>query len=173
MAFDALPFGSSAASDFGVEAPQEKTAFASNFRKSERLVVLVGASAMGALGGFFVAMALGRIELWALLLISAPVFALSFHFTRETMADALYRDAYGCAVAAGLHAMALLAWPITAFFVPMQAMVFWAAPVAALTALALLSMCWTGSSRAIYRTCAQGALVAMIAAQQGTLLMLG
>lgn len=172
MAFDALPFGSSASFDTAA-APAERPAFTSNFRKSERLVVLVGASAMGALGGFFVAMALGRIELWALLLISAPLFALSFHFTRETMADALYRDAYGCAVATGLHAMALLAWPITALFAPLQAMLFWTAPVAALTALALLTMCWTGSSRAMYRTFAQGAIVAMIAAQQGTLLMLG
>jgi hypothetical protein len=171
MAFDGLPLEPS----FTVAAaPRSKqSAFASNFRRSERLVVLVGASAIGALGGFFVAMALGRIELWALLLISAPVFGLSFHFTRETMADALDRASYGCAVAAGLHAMALLAWPITAFFAPLHAMLFWTAPVVALTALALLSMCWTGSSRAMYRTFAQGAMVAMIAGQQGTLLMLG
>ena len=171
MAFDGLAFESSAALAAGPTLKQ--SAFASNFRKSERLVVLIGASALGALGGFLVAMALGRIELWALLLISAPVFALSFHFTRETLADALHRDAYGCAVATGLHAMALLAWPITAFFAPLQALVFFSAPIVALTALALLSMCWTGSSRAMYRTFAQGAMVAMIAAQQGTLLMLG
>jgi hypothetical protein len=171
MAFDAVPLGSSAV--LVAEPAAAQTTFTSNFRKSERLVVLIGASAMGALGGFFVAMALGRIEFWALLLISAPLFALSFHFTRETMADALHREAYGCAVATGLHAMALLAWPITAFFAPMQAMVFWTAPVAALTALVLLSMCWSGSSRAMYRTFAQGAMVAMIAAHQGTLLMLG
>jgi hypothetical protein len=172
MAFDALPFGSSASFDTAA-APQGKPSFVSNFRKSERLVVLAGASATGALGGFFIAMALGRIELWQVLLLSAPVFALSFHFTRETLADALYRKAYGCATAAGLHAMALLAWPITALFAPMQAMVFWATPVAAISALVLVSMCWTGSSRAIYRTCAQGAMVTLIAAHQGALLMLG
>jgi hypothetical protein len=170
MAFDA-PMGSFVS----VQTPEvaAEQPFASNFRKSERLVVLGGASAAGALGGLFVALALGRIDLWMVLLLSAPVFALSFHFTRETLADALYRDAYGCAVAAGAHAMALLAWPITALFAPLNAIVFWSAPIAAITALALLSMCWTGGSRAIYRTCAQGALVAMIAVQQGTLLMLG
>jgi|CXWL01.1.fsa_nt_gi hypothetical protein len=146
---------------------------AGSFKKFERLVVLAGASATGALMGFVAAMSLGRIDLWQVVLLAAPFFILSFHLTRETLCDAFDRKAYGCAAATTLHAGALLAWPITTLFAPLELNLFWTAPVTAITALALLSMCWTGSSRAIYRTCLQGALVAMVALQQGTMLSLG
>lgn len=108
-----------------------------------------------------------------MLATAMPVLALALYLTGETMAEAVRNDARGCATAAGLHAAALLAWPMTILLAPMGAAIYWIAPAAAISSLMLFASCWGGSARAVYRTTAQGALVAALAAQQGVLLIMG
>lgn len=146
---------------------------AHDFRRAERLVVLSGASAIGALVGFGAAMAIGRLPLWTVILAAAPFMVLALHLTAATLRDGIARNAYGCATAAGLHVAALLAWPLTSLFSPLSPVNFWIAPMAAMTALFLLASCWQGDTRGVLRISTLGLLVATIAAHQGTMLALG
>ena len=144
-----------------------------DFHRFERLVVLTGASAVGAVGGFVAAMTLGRLDLWMIILGAAPFLVLALHLTAEMMREGLRRQAFGCATAAGLHVAALLAWPITSFFAPLSSVSFWIAPIVAMTALFLLASCWQGASRGVFRVSAIGLIVAAVAVNQGTMLFIG
>lgn len=143
-----------------------------DFRRGERLVVLGGASALGALMGFACAMALGRTNAMTMIAIAAPVLALALYFTAEMLREGLRRRAYGWASSAVLNAAALLAWPMTALFAPVSPSIFWLAPGLALTALTMLAFCW-GSKAGAYRVGAVGLMIAGVTAQQATALMLG
>ncbi|MBX3511715.1 MAG: hypothetical protein KF700_10985 [Hyphomonadaceae bacterium] len=143
------------------------------WRRSERLALLLGVSALGAAAGFAGTLASGRFDLWVLAVIAAPVLALTLYLTGATLTEALERRAHGCAGACMLHVAAILAWPLTALFTPLSAAIFWIAPLAALSALVLFASCWSGAPRAIYRMAGQGALVAALAAHQGVFVILG
>jgi hypothetical protein len=144
-----------------------------DFRRLERIMVLLGASALGAIGGFVVAMSFGRLDLWIVIVSTAPLLMLSLYLTSLTLSDAMKRQAWGCSTAAGLHGAALLAWPITSLLMPLNEANFWIAPVAAAATLVLFASCWGGSARAIYRLGGQGVLIGALIAHQSTLLILG
>lgn len=144
-----------------------------DFRRLERLIVLTGGASVGAGAGFITAVALGRMELWSVVLIAAPLMVAALFLVARTLQEGMTRNAMGCTTAAILHAAALLAWPMTALFAPLSGAAFWIAPVAALATLVLFASCWTGPSRAIYRMGGQAALVAALAVHQGILLTLG
>lgn len=156
-------------------APQATTAVAtrSDFRRLERLVILTGGASVGAAAGFLAAIALGRMELWTVLLTAAPLLVAALYLVARTLQEGMVRHAHGCTTAAILHAAALLAWPATALFAPLSEAAFWMAPMAALSTLVLFASCWTGSARAIYRLGGQAAIVAALAVHQGILLTLG
>jgi hypothetical protein len=143
-----------------------------HFLRSERIVLLIGAVAFGAIAGFAMAVATGRSDLGAIILSAAPPLALALYLTGETLVDALRRDARGCATAAAMHCAALLAWPMTSLLVPLSEATYWIAPAAAVLSLVLFASCWGGGSRAVYRMTLQGALVAALAGHQGALLIL-
>jgi len=153
-----------------LDAPPDRAA--KRFGRTERLVLLIGASAFGGLVGLTFALAVGRWELWAVALTGAPVLVLALHLTAETLRDALRRDARGCAGAACMHVAALLAWPMLALSIPLGALNFFIAPGLALATLALFASCWGGPSRVAYRIAAQGALVAAVAAHQGIMVVM-
>lgn len=140
-----------------------------HFLRFERLVVLVGASGLGAGAGFVTAVALGRQDMWTQLMVAAPVLALALYFASATFAEAQQRKAYGCGVMAACHGISLIAWPL---FVPLQGMSFFMAPAAALLTVLALASCWNGSPAAIYRAALQALLVAALAAYQGALVLL-
>lgn len=144
-----------------------------DFHRFERLVVLTGASALGAVGGFIAAMTLGRLDLWMIILGAAPFLVLALHLTSEMMREGLRGQALGCATAAGLHVTALLAWPMTSLFAPLSTMNFWIAPAIAMSALFMLASCWQGASRGVFRVSAIGLIVAAVAVNQGTMLFIG
>lgn len=144
-----------------------------HFIRGERLVVLFGATAFGAALGFGAAISSGRLDMWVMALIAAPVLAIAAHLTIRTLSEALAARAYGCATASVLHVAALMAWPMTAMFAASAPNLFWVAPLLALSALVLFASCWGGGARAVYRASLQGALVAAIAAQQGVQVLLG
>jgi len=144
-----------------------------DFRRGERLIVLMGASAFGAMLGFAAALAGGRVEPWVLALMALPVLGFSAHLTIRTLSEAFAARAHGCASASVLHVAALMVWPMTALFAAANPALFWIAPGIALSALVLFASCWGGGARAVYRASAQGALVAAIAAQQGVTVLLG
>lgn len=144
-----------------------------HFMRGERLIVLMGATAFGAALGFGAAISSGRLDLWVMALIAAPVLGLAAHLTIRTLSEAFAARAYGCAAASVLHVAALMAWPATAMFSATAPDLFWVAPVLALSALVLFASCWGGSARAMYRASLQGALVAAIAAQQGVHVLMG
>lgn len=144
-----------------------------DFHRPERLAVLAGSLALGSLAGFALAMTFGALSLWAILALAAPVLALALHLTAQTLREAFTRDAYGCAAAAVMHSAALLAWPFTGLLTPLAASSFWVAPVLAIGTLVLSASCWGGPPRAVYRLAAQGVLIAALAAQQGTIMVMG
>jgi hypothetical protein len=144
-----------------------------DFRRFERLVVLGGASALGALMGFASAMALGNADILTMIALAAPVLVVALYLTSEMLRDGLERGRYGCAAASGMHAAALLAWPMTAMLSPMSSTIFFIAPAMALTALAMLASCWEGSKAGVYRVGVMGMMIAGLAAQQATAMTLG
>lgn len=144
-----------------------------DFRRFERLVVLAGASALGALMGFASAMTLGYADLFTMIAVAAPVLAMALYLTSQMLRDGINRRAYGCAASAVLHATALLAWPMTALLAPMSPLIFWIAPAMAMSALVMLSSCWQGATSGVYRVGVMGLMVAGLAAQQATMLALG
>lgn len=167
MAFDGAPRAAIAT------LPPENIASEEIWRRDQRLVVLAGGIALGALAGFFITLTSGRFEIWLLALIAAPLLAFDLYLTGRTLTEALERRATGCAGACALHAAAVLAWPMTALMIPLAPAAFWSAPVLALTALVLFASCWSGDGRALYRMAAQGALVAALMTQQGVFVVLG
>ncbi len=154
-------------------APLDAPEGVRDFRRFERLVVLFGASALGGLIGVSAAIATGRLDLWIMVAAAAPFFIVALHLTNLTLRDALRREARGCSIASVGHAAALLAWPMTALLTPLGSLNFFIAPVLAMSTLILFASCWGGSSRVVYRTCAQGALVALVAAHQGMMVVMG
>ena len=148
----------------------QAVAIRQDFLRSERLVVLTGASGLGAVLGFSATIATGRADLMTSLLIAAPMLAVALYLAGHTLTDALARDARGCATATGLHVAALLAWPMTSLLSPFMA--YWIAPLAAISALVMFASCWGGPPRAVYRMAGQGALVAALAAHQAALMIM-
>lgn len=140
------------------------------FMRSERLVTLIGASAAGAALGFGIAVTIGRADTWTWFLGAAFVLAVALYPASANMADAHSSNSHGCKLAALTHFMALLAWPVAAQF---AGSLYWLAPGCALASLVLLASCWTGSSRVVYRIGLQGIIIAALAAQQGTMVLMG
>ncbi len=144
-----------------------------DFRRPERIVVLGGALALGAMAGFMAAMIFGPLNLWAVAAVAAPVLILALHLTSRTLEESFRRRAFGCAAAASLHGAALLAWPFTGLMMPLAPGAFWLAPLLAIATLMLSASCWGGPPRTVYRLGAQGVLVAALAAHQGAILIMG
>jgi len=134
------------------------------FRRDERLVVLAGGVAVGLVAGVAVALAIGRVGMWPLM-VGAPLFVLALYLACATTHDAFSRRAFGCAAAAGLVVVSLFAWPLSAVFA--SAVPTWAGPVAAVASMALLASCWSGASSAVYRLSGQAAIVCAGAAYLG------
>lgn len=144
-----------------------------DFRRGERLVVVAGASALGAMLGAGTAIALGRVDTWMILAASAPLFLLAMHLTWRTMREAVARRAYGCSFATVAFFLSLAAWPAVAMFYPLDAPRFWIAPASAFASLLLLASCWKGTHRTVYRTGLQGTLLSIGAGYLGLLVFLG
>jgi hypothetical protein len=142
----------------------------SDFHRSERLITLIGACAFGGALGFGIAVAVGQADMWALFLVAAIVLAVALYPASANMADATESKSPGCTFAARMHIAALLAWPLAAQF---AGNLYWLVPATALSSLVLLASCWSGPSRVVYRMGLQGVLVAALAAQQGTIMMIG
>lgn len=157
MAYDAAPnAGLMAASGLDQQ----------DFRRDERLAVLLGGASIGVMAGVGAALAFGRTDWWVSVL-AVPLFAFALYFAVATFRDALERRAIGCAVAASLVAASLLAWPVTALLYPIPAPEFWIAPLAALASMVLLASCWSGTQTAVYRLGGQAMFVAMLVGFMG------
>jgi len=144
-------------------SPNQAAAIASSqaFRRDERFAVLFGGAAVGVALGAVAAISLGRTGMWPMF-VAAPIFALAAYLAVATFRDAIERRAYGCAVAAGLVALSLLAWPATAIIFPMSAPQFWIAPAATLGSMVLLASCWSGTQGAVYRLSGEAASICAI-----------
>ncbi len=134
---------------------------ADDFRRGERLVVLMGGAALGIIAGLGMALALGRTGPWPLF-VAAPVFLMAAYLAVATFHDAIERQALGCAIAAGLVAMSLLAWPAVALFYTISTFQFWIATAATLGSMVLLASCWSGAETAVYRLSGQAASLCLI-----------
>lgn len=144
-----------------------------DFRRLERIVVLAGGLALGGIAGFAVEIMLGRPGLLGVIASGAILIPLALYLCSQTLRESFVRHAYGCATATILHGAALLAWPLTALLAPMSPLMFWMAPIAAVSALVLFASCWGGPPRAVYRLSLQGFIVAAAAMYQGALLIMG
>ena len=142
------------------------------FRRLERFDVLAGGLAIGAGLGFTAAIGAGRPSM-AMLIVSGAVFVtLALYLSTQTLRESIVRRAYGCSIAATVHAGALLAWPLAGLFAPVNAVAFWSVPAIAVSGLVLFASCWDGPPRAVYRLGLQGGLVAGLAAFQGALVIM-
>jgi len=158
MAYDSARFVHS--DEIAVTVPRE------DFRRGERLVVLMGGAALGMLAALGGALALGRIGMWPIA-VGAPVFLLAVYFSVATLRDAIERRAFGCATAAGMVAFSLMAWPAAALFFPLATLQFWIAPAAAMGSMVLLASCWGGSQGAVYRLSGEAAALFLVAGYLG------
>lgn len=145
---------------------------ADDFRRGERLVVLMGGAALGVFAGLGAALALGRTGAWPVI-VGIPLFVFALYLAVATFRDAIDRRAYGCALAAGLVAASMLAWPASALLVPMSALTFWVAPAAVLSSMALLASCWSGAAGAVYRLSGEAAMFCMIVGFLGITQIMG
>jgi hypothetical protein len=143
------------------------------FDRRERFAVLVGGAGLGAITGFSLAMGMGSASLASVALIAAPLLVLALHLTSRTLTEAITLGGYGCATATILHGAALLAWPMAALLTPLSPLNFWTAPALAISALIMFASCWQGPQRAVYRSAVQALLVGIVAAHQGTMLVMG
>jgi hypothetical protein len=143
-----------------------------DFRRGERLVVLMGGAALGLLAGLTGALALGRIGMWPIAL-GAPLFVLALYFSVATVRDAFERRAFGCASAGAMVVASMLAWPVAALFYPMSALMFWSAPMAAMGSLALLASCWSGAQNTVYRASGEAAILCAVAGYLGIMQVMG
>lgn len=143
-----------------------------DFRRGERLVVLMGGVSLGIIAGLGVALALGRTGAWPLIL-GAPIYLAALYFAMATVHDALERRAVGCAAAAGMVAASLLAWPALALIFPISTLTFWAAPMAALGSMVLLASCWSGAPRAVYRLSGEALCLSAIVGYVGITHLMG
>jgi hypothetical protein len=143
------------------------------FCPAERLVVLLGGASVGCVVGFAAAMMAGRLDHAALVLAASPFLVLALHLVAQTWDDAQRSGSMGCAVAAVLNVVALLAWLLSGFIAPLSIFTLWVAPAAAIASLVLLAACWTGDARAVYRAGAQSILIVALAAHQLTPLLMG
>jgi hypothetical protein len=145
---------------------------ADDFRRGERLVVLMGGAALGAFAGLGAALALGRAGAWPII-AGVPLFVFALYLAIATCRDAIERRAFGCAAAAALVAASMLAWPACALFVPMSALTFWIPPAAAVGSMALLASCWSGTAGAIYRLSGEAAMFCAIVGFLGITQLMG
>jgi hypothetical protein len=138
------------------------------FALFERVIVLLGASAVGLASGFTLSVFMGRHGMWEAVFGSVPALIVALYFASATVNDAINRGATACAAIALVAVGTLLAWP---FMISMGTDIYWIAPVTAMAALLVLAFSWRGSSGAVYAIGGQGALVAALTAHQGLQLL--
>ena len=143
-----------------------------DFRRGERLVVLMGGAALGILAALAGALTLGRIGMWPLA-VGAPVYLLAVYFSIATLRDAIERRAFGCATAAGFVALSLMACPAAAILFSTATLQFWIAPMAAIGSMVLLASCWSGPQSAVYRLSGEAAALCMAAGYLGISQLMG
>lgn len=133
---------------------------AGGFRRSERLVVIMGACALGAALGFVAAMSIGRVEEFYMRVSGCAAFVLAFGFCFQVLREAVQARAYGCATALTLHAagLGLWAWALLGG----AAMSPLLAPLPAFASLVLFASCWSGGAGGVYRVGGQALLVGAI-----------
>lgn len=144
-----------------------------DFHRGERVVVVAGASLVGALLGAALALTTGQVAPWMMLLWGAPVYVLALYFAVATLHDGINRNFWGCAIATTLHVASLFAWPLVALLHPTMNLPFWYAPAIAFSALIMFTSCWGGQKRVVYRASCQGALMGACAAYLGLLTVMG
>jgi hypothetical protein len=142
-----------------------------DFRRHERLVVLMGGAALGVLTGLGAALALGRTGAWPIV-FGGALFVVAAYLAIATFRDAIDRRAIGCSIAAALVAASLMAWPVAALLAPLS-LVFWMAPLAALASMVLLASCWSGAQSAVYRLSGEAASMCAIVGYVGITQIMG
>lgn len=155
----------SEAPDFGVRTER--------FRPAERLIVVLGAAALGCALGVGATIALGSLEPWMVAACAAPFYMAALHFASEGCRDAINRRAWTAAGVAVLLLAGLAAWPIAVFYAPAQTPLFWIGPAATLTTLAAFVVIMAGEQRNVFRASAIAALIAVLAANQSFLTAMG
>lgn len=133
----------------------------------DRLVLLGGGLAIGTIVGFLALIALGRQPMIDLMVVGAMLVMIALNLGSQTLRESLAGDTRLCTVAAAVNGAALLCWPLV--MVPALQGVLWVAPAFAAGSLMVLTSCWRGSFRAIYRVMVQSAIVATLAAYVGGL----
>jgi hypothetical protein len=146
---------------------------ATSWRRSERLVVTIGAMAAGAGAGLFATLMTGRTGGDYAVMVAAPVLSCALLLSIFTLWRAWHRSARGCATAAMLQILGIAAWPLAWMLAQTSPVVFWIAPALALSAIALFASCWQGRGWAIYGGAAQALLLTALAAHQAMFVMLG
>jgi hypothetical protein len=154
-------------------APSASAPRDDSFHWAERLVVVLGACAAGAVTGLGAAFALGAVPLGGLLLIAAPFFALALYFAGRNGLEAGAGANFWPGMVAALSMAILAAWPFAFALISWGAPQLWFIPLAALVALTLFTVLWRPSARSTYRSAAQAALISSIAMHSGVAAYLG
>lgn len=143
------------------------------FRPVERVGVVLGAAALGAVTGFVATIALGSLEPWMAAACAAPVYLAALYFASEGCREALRRREWLAALIVSLLLIGLAVWPITIFYAVPNAPAFWVGPASSFAMLAAFVLLSAGSAPRVYRASALGALIALLAVNQSLLTAMG
>ena len=130
--------------------------------RGQRLSLVVGGLAVGAIAGFVALMATGPGSP-VFSGLEAGAFALASVLAMLGLKECITQRAYGCASVMTLHMAALAGWLAMTFNASLQPFVM-AAP--ALVTLVLFSSCWTRGAGGAYRASLQSVFLAAIASAQ-------
>lgn len=136
----------------------------------DRLVLLGGGLALGAIFGFLALIALGRQPMIDLVVVGSMLVMIALNLASQTLRESLAAEARLCTIATWVNCSSLLCWPLV--MVPLLDRVLWVAPALAVLSLLVLTSWWRGSPRAIYRVGLQGAVVAALGAYMGALTLM-
>lgn len=145
----------------------------SGFRPMERVAVVLGAAAFGALLGLGATIALGALEPWVVAACAAPFYLAALHFSFEACRESLGHREWPALLVGGLLLLGLAAWPIAVFYSSPDSPAFWIGPAATLSALAMFTLCAEGQAPRVYRASALGLVIALLAVNQSFLTVMG
>ncbi|MBI3437347.1 MAG: hypothetical protein HY054_01615 [Proteobacteria bacterium] len=141
------------------------------FSLTDRLVLIFGGLAFGAIAGLLTLIGFGRPSGIERLVIGSMLLMLALHLCAQTLQSSWARNATLCANTAIMHVIALFLWPILYLISPTESLL-WVSPVLAAMTLIVLAFSWRGRGRVVYRLALEAIIVGSLGAYQGGLTLM-
>lgn len=144
------------------------------FNRAEALVVTMGAAALGAACGTFVAFLAGAEASLAVAASLWIVFAVALHLAAKTLAQLLRAGAWSQAAIYAVHLFAFAPWPLSVILATPDMGVYWVGLASLLGTLAIFLMSGRPGAgvngEIVYRVCAHTMLITGVTVLQAMML---